>query len=170
MIDLKFTAGCGYYPTYANMNHACRANTKTFKYPDQVLEVRAQEAIPRGQEISTQYVTSMKATFARRPVLRAKWFFDCLCNRCEKYIFICKIFFCNIAGLDPTECGSLLAALRCTRPAPAVSKPCGGAVLSLDPCRGEADWRCRDCGADYSCQYVVDTVRGLDITASAVND
>ena len=67
--------------------------------------------------------------------------------------------------MDPTECGSLLAALRCTRPAPAVSKPCGGAVLSLDPCRGEADWRCRDCGADYSCQYVVDTVRGLDITA-----
>ena len=68
--------------------------------------------------------------------------------------------------MDPTECGSLLAALRCTRPAPAVSKPCGGAVLSLDPCRGEADWRCRDCGADYSCQYVVDTVRGLDITAA----
>ena len=72
-------------------------------------------------------------------------------------------YFYNTAGLDPTECGSLLAALRCTRPAPAVSKPCGGAVLSLDPCRGEADWRCRDCGADYSCQYVVDTVRGLDI-------
>ena len=70
--------GCGYYPTYANMNHNCRANTKTFKYPgDQRLEVRAQEAISRGQEISTQYVTSMKATFARRPVLRAKWYFSC---------------------------------------------------------------------------------------------
>ena len=74
--------GCGYYPTYANMNHNCRANTKTFKYAsDQRLEVRAQEAITSGQEISTQYVTSMKATFARRPVLRAKWYFDCGCDR-----------------------------------------------------------------------------------------
>ena len=64
-------------PSHFN-HHNCRANTKTFKYPgDQRLEVRAQEAISRGQEISTQYVTSMKATFARRPVLRAKWYFSC---------------------------------------------------------------------------------------------
>ena len=37
--------GCGFYPNYANMNHACRANTKTFKYPDQTLEVRAQVSL-----------------------------------------------------------------------------------------------------------------------------
>ena len=44
--DLELPAtqgrGNGFYPTYANMNHSCRANTKTFKYPDQRLEVRAQ--------------------------------------------------------------------------------------------------------------------------------
>ena len=44
--DLELPAthgrGNGFYPTYANMNHSCRANTKTFKYSDQRLEVRAQ--------------------------------------------------------------------------------------------------------------------------------
>ena len=38
----SYGRGCGFYPTYANMNHSCRANTKTFKYSDQRLEVRAQ--------------------------------------------------------------------------------------------------------------------------------
>ena len=136
-LDQSHARGCGYYPTYANMNHACRANTKTFKYSDQRLEVRAQEVIPAGAEISTQYVQSMKATFARRPVLRSKWYFDCVCARCE----------------DPTECGSYLSALLCTggvtrcsgcvASVTSVTRLCGASVISDDPTSGEADWRCQ---------------------------
>lgn len=141
----SYARGCGYYPSYANMNHACRANTKTFKYPDQRLEVRAQVAIARGQEISTQYVQSMKATFSRRPVLKTKWFFDCLCDRC----------------LDPTECGSYMSSLLCTRPAPVAARPCGGSVLSQEPTSGEADWLCQACGLAYTSQYVLDIINDI---------
>ena len=96
-----YARGCGYYPTYANMNHNCRANTKTFKYAsDQKLEVRAQEAITCGQEISTQYVTSMKATFARRPVLRAKWYFDCGCDRQGYLQRISELFYTFLSYLS----------------------------------------------------------------------
>ena len=152
----QYARGCGYYPTYANMNHACRANTKTFKYPDQRLEVRAQVAIARGQEISTQYVQSMKATFSRRPVLKAKWFFDCLCERC----------------LDPTECDSYLSSLLCTRPAPVPAKTCGGCVLSQDPTSGEADWLCHTCGHVYSSQHVLDIINQItqDLDTSLETD
>ena len=147
--------GCGYYPTYANMNHNCRANTKTFKYAsDQRLEVRAQEAIAKGQEISTQYVTSIKPTFARRPVLRAKWYFDCGCDRC----------------LDPSELGSCLSGLLCTRPAPSASKLCGGCVLSLDPTDGEADWSCRLCGQLYPPEAVLELISEVSADVETSRD
>ena len=58
--------------------HQCFDGPQTFKRgSDQRLEVRAQLVIPAGAEITTQYTTSLKATYARRPMLRAKWFFDC---------------------------------------------------------------------------------------------
>lgn len=134
--------GCGYYPTYANMNHACRANTKTFKYPDQRLEVRAQVSITKGEDISTQYMKSMKATFARRPVLRSNWFFDCSCERCE----------------DPEEFGSFVSALLCTRPAPSNDKTCAGTVLSINPTVGDANWQCCQCSAIYDSQHVLNII------------
>ena len=157
--DLELSAaharGCGYYPTYANMNHNCRANTKTFKYAsDQRLEVRAQEAIASGQEISTQYVASMKATFARRPVLSAKWYFDCGCDRC----------------LDPSELGSCLSGLLCTRPTPSASKLCGGCVLSLDPTCGEADWSCRACGQLYPPEAVLEVISAVSADVDTARD
>ncbi len=31
----------GFYPTYANLNHSCRANTKTVKLADDTLEVNS---------------------------------------------------------------------------------------------------------------------------------
>ena len=82
----------------------------------------------------------MKATYARRPVLRAKWYFDCACHRC----------------LDPTECGSYLSALLCTAHSP--SKPCSGLVLSCNPLFGSSDWSCQTCGALYTAEYVITLV------------
>ena len=141
-LDQTHARGCGYYPTYANMNHHCRANTKTFKYPDQTLEVRAQVSIARGEEISTQYLQSMKPTFIRRPVLRSKWFFDCLCSRC----------------LDPTEHESYLSSLLCTVTSGDGRVQCGGCVVSQDPSSGDSDWVCSTCDHLYSSQHVLDTL------------
>ena len=82
----------------------------------------------------------MKATYARRPVLRAKWYFDCACDRC----------------CDPTECGSYLSALLCPSPSP--SKPCSGTVLSCNPLSGSSDWTCHTCGALYTAECVLTLV------------
>ena len=44
-IDVGTGTGAGeataFYPTYANLNHACTANTKTVKLADNTLEVEA---------------------------------------------------------------------------------------------------------------------------------
>ena len=81
---------------------------------------------------------SMKATFARRPLLRSKWYFDCNCSRCE----------------DPREAGSFLSALLCSQHAPSVSKTCGGLVLSAQPTSGDSDWECERCSSKYDSQHV----------------
>lgn len=131
--------GCGFYPTYANMNHSCICNTKTLKFSsDQRLEVRAQVSILAGEEISTQYLHSTRATYARRPLLRSKWYFDCSCARCQ----------------DAEECGALLAALSCTG-ALGRGVACGGAVLPLHPLQGESSWQCRECAATISAEEVM---------------
>lgn len=80
----------------------------------------------------------MKATFARRPLLRSKWYFECRCSRCE----------------DPRESGSLLSALLCSQPAPSANKTCGGLVLSSEPTSGDSDWQCESCDAKYDSQQV----------------
>ena len=85
-----------------------------------------------------ELLQSMKATFARRPLLRSKWYFECRCSRCE----------------DPRESGSLLSALLCSQPAPSANKTCGGLVLSSEPTSGDSDWQCESCDAKYDSQQV----------------
>lgn len=109
------------------------------QYPDQHLEVRAQVSISKGEDITTQYMKSMKPTFARRPVLRSNWYFDCSCERCE----------------DPRELGSMVSALLCTRPAPSPGKACAGPVLSSQPTRGDSHWQCHKCSYQYDSQHVL---------------
>ncbi|XP_023343693.1 potential protein lysine methyltransferase SET5 [Eurytemora carolleeae] len=60
----------GFYPTYANLNHSCLANTKSVVRPDSTIEVRAQIKISAGEEILTQYVGGEKPTRIRRDILR----------------------------------------------------------------------------------------------------
>jgi len=132
-VPANFGRQNGFYPTYAYMNHTCRCNTKTIKFPDQHLEVRAQVFIRRGEEISTQYLLPLKPTFIRRPMLRNKWFFDCNCPRC----------------LDPTELGSFFSALLCKKAG------CRGAVVPGNPVDGESDWACLACGATIEVSLVV---------------
>lgn len=125
--------GSGLYMVYSMINHACMCNTKTFKMPDHRMEVRAQMDIKAGEQITNQYLKPEKPTFLRRPLLRDKWHFSCLCERCS----------------DPTELGSNLAALVCGR------ARCQGKVLPRLPLETSSDWQCGSCSAIWPVDRVV---------------
>ena len=72
--------------------------------------------------------------------------------------------------MDPSELGSHLSALLCTRPAPSASKPCGGCVLSLDPTSGEADWRCEACGQLYPPETVLELISAVSAEVETCRD
>ena len=50
-----FGKGAGLYPTYARVNHGCWCNTKTLKYKDNRLELRASEPIKKGTYIFSSF-------------------------------------------------------------------------------------------------------------------
>ena len=88
----------GFYPVFSNINHSCLANARLVKLPDKSIEVCAKVAIKEGEEVTNCYLrTSLTPTMSRRKLLRTKWFFDCVCQRCQ----------------DPTELNSHLSSQRC---------------------------------------------------------
>ena len=91
---------------------------------DHSIQVIAQTSIAEGDQITNQYMKADKPTSIRRPFLREKWFFDCMCPRCA----------------DPTECGSHLSSLLCPRPR------CQGSVVPSHPLDYESSWACLTCG------------------------
>ena len=120
-----------------------RCNTKTVINADHTIQVIAQYSIEAGQEITNQYMKADKPTLIRRPFLRQKWFFDCMCLRCT----------------DPTERGSHLSSLLCQKP------KCGGAFVPSSPLDSESDWVCLECGT-VTCKDKVQSV--LDSAAQLV--
>jgi len=126
-----------FYPTFANINHSCTANTKTVKLADNTIEVRAQRPILRGEEITTQYVAADRPTRTRRMLLRKKWYFWCRCDRCK----------------DPTEMGSLLGGLVCQNRTGS-GRLCGGLVLPVNPLDENSVYACQDCGLEITGEMV----------------
>ena len=118
--------GIGLYPVYSMMNHSCTCNTKTIidSTANYDMTVLAHVDIMAGEEITNQYIKPDRPTLYRRPFLRRKWFFDCLCPRC----------------LDPTELGSHLSSLVC------VVRGCGGTVTVCSTTTNQSDWACQLCG------------------------
>ena len=100
-------------------------NTRTTVTADKRLEIIANNIIEPGEEITNQYMElgSGKPTRIRKEFLRQNWYFDCNCKRCT----------------DPTECGSNLSSLVCSKP------KCRGAVLPLEPLNGKSEWVCIEC-------------------------
>jgi len=134
-----FGKGAGLYPTYARVNHGCWCNTKTLKYKDNRLELRASEPIKKGQEIVNQYVKPNIGTVSRRLILRNKWHFDCDCKRCA----------------DPTEFGSMLSAILC--------QDCEiGCVLPQEPLVPDYPWKCQDCGLSVDVDRVSEVLMEAD--------
>eukprot|EP00096_Caligus_rogercresseyi_P009927 TRINITY_DN3476_c0_g1_i1.p1 TRINITY_DN3476_c0_g1~~TRINITY_DN3476_c0_g1_i1.p1 ORF type:complete len:511 (+),score=63.35 TRINITY_DN3476_c0_g1_i1:134-1666(+) len=124
--------GTGLYLLYSNLNNSCICNTKTINFRDRRLEMRASVNIPKGTQICNQYVRPNKCTLARRTTIKNKWYFDCLCKRCE----------------DPTECGSYLGALLCSQ--------CKSTILPIDPLVTESDWKCHGCGEEMDVEGVME--------------
>ena len=136
----SFGRATAIYPVYSLMNNSCFPSSKTMQNPlDQSQEMVAVQAMVAGQEVTNQYVSSLLPTVRRRPLLRSKWHFDCLCQRCK----------------DPTELGSHLGSLLCQR------RRCGGEVLQrcsyvLPPGTQDARmwWECIQCQTSLSSSEV----------------
>ncbi|XP_039765153.1 SET domain-containing protein SmydA-8-like isoform X2 [Pararge aegeria] len=114
----------GLYPVSALMNHNCVPNTRYTFNADSQMTVKAVKPILAGSEIFTCYSGMLWGTPARRLHLYTTKHFLCTCDRCA----------------DPTERGTLLAALKCFSP------ECLGSLLPLHPLKTNTAWRCLDCG------------------------
>ncbi|GBP31164.1 SET domain-containing protein SmydA-8, isoform B [Eumeta japonica] len=114
----------GLYPVAGLMNHSCMSNTKHSFDRYFGMIVKATRSIPAGAEVLTCYAGLLWGTPARRRHLYKTKHFLCACARCA----------------DPTERGTLLAALKCFSP------ECQGSILPVEPLKMSTAWRCLDCG------------------------
>lgn len=132
--------GKGLYPIFAIMSHYCVCNARyTINPKTMAMYVRSRVAIAKGQEISVQYLSALYGNFKRRKMIREQWYFDCMCRRCK----------------DPTECGSLVSALKCDA---CVS----GDVLPLDSLDPGSDWQCQRCGHTCTQGFVEGLVDSIE--------
>ncbi|CAH2067206.1 unnamed protein product, partial [Iphiclides podalirius] len=122
----------GLYPVSSLMNHNCVPNTRYNYNEDLQMIVKAVKGIPRGSEIFTCYTGLMWGTPARRIHLHKTKHFLCKCERCA----------------DPTERGTLLAALKC------FAAECPGSLLPIEPLKSSSAWRCLDCGLRVPCENI----------------
>lgn len=113
----------GLYPVSALMNHACVPNTRHSYNSELQMTVNAVKPIRAGSEIFSCYSGSLWGTPARRTHLYKTKHFLCGCDRCA----------------DPTERGTLLAALKC------FASECPGVLLPLEPLKMTTAWRCIEC-------------------------
>ncbi|XP_053604421.1 SET domain-containing protein SmydA-8-like [Plodia interpunctella] len=114
----------GLYPVSSLMNHCCTSNTRYTFNRDGQMTVKTVKPIRAGAEIFTCYSGILWGTPARRAHLYKTKHFWCKCERCA----------------DPTERGTLLAALKC------FVTECSGSLLPLEPLKPTSAWRCLDCG------------------------
>ena len=79
--------GHALYPVTAILSHSCIANTKTVLKTDFTNECIATVFIPKGEEITKSYVSPLETTSMRRRKLKAGWYFECTCSRCNDPVF-----------------------------------------------------------------------------------
>ncbi|KAG6457560.1 hypothetical protein O3G_MSEX010367 [Manduca sexta] len=113
----------GLYPVSGLLNHNCISNTRYSYNNEYQMTVKAVKPIPKGAEIFTCYSGVLWGTPARRTHLYKTKHFWCKCERCA----------------DPTERGTLLAALKC------FSSECSGCLLPIEPLKPSTPWRCLEC-------------------------
>lgn len=113
----------GLYPVAGLMNHTCVSNTR-YSYNNELqMTLKAVKPIRAGTEIFTCYTGTLWGTPARRANLYKTKHFLCRCDRCA----------------DPTERGTLLAALKC------FATECPGVLLPIEPLKLSTTWKCIEC-------------------------
>jgi len=141
--------GKGLYPIFAIMSHYCICNARYTINPETLsMYVRSRISIPKGEEISVQYLSALDGNFKRRKKIMEQWYFSCLCRRCR----------------DPTECGTNVSALKCAH--------ClTGDVLPVDSLDPDSPWRCvlSSChGQSLSVQHVESLVDAMEAELDAI--
>ncbi|XP_063358256.1 SET domain-containing protein SmydA-8-like isoform X1 [Cydia amplana] len=114
----------GLYPVASLMNHNCVPNTRHSYNCDAQMTVKAIKHIRAGCEIFTCYSGFLWGTPSRQTQLYKTKHFLCKCDRCA----------------DPTERGTLLAALKC------FVTECPGSILPIQPLNMASAWQCLECG------------------------
>lgn len=120
------------YRTACLISHDCSPNTRHTFAPDHTIHIYTTRRINKGDPISATYTNSLWCTEDRRQHLNVSKCFWCECDRC----------------FDPTEFGSYLSAIRCSR--------CSGFrdhiqsddlqyITSTNPLDSEALWKCGKC-------------------------
>ena len=137
-LQYQGTSGKAVYPTFSFMSHNCYNNGRYIVHPDNRLTLRAQREIKEGEEITIQYISFLFGNFKRCPDIKACWFFQCSCRRCE----------------DPTELGTFLSAVLCQQ--------CDGPVLPADSSLTCLSWTCLHCGLTVDREQVSSMVRELE--------
>lgn len=113
----------GLYPVSSLMNSICVPNTRYVYNSECQMIVKAAKPIHAGTEICTCYSGLLWGTPARQVHLSKTKHFLCKCDRCA----------------DPTERGTLLAALKCLKP------ECPGSMLPMQPLIYTSPWQCLEC-------------------------
>lgn len=122
----------GLFPVASLMNHNCISNTTHSFDKDYRMTVKAVKHISAGTEIFSCYTGVLWGTPARRRHLYKTKHFMCKCDRCS----------------DPTERGTLLAALKC------FSFDCPGSLLPIEPLNSSTAWRCLECSMNVPAKNI----------------
>eukprot|EP00092_Neocalanus_flemingeri_P002802 GFUD01002999.1.p1 GENE.GFUD01002999.1~~GFUD01002999.1.p1 ORF type:complete len:486 (-),score=142.62 GFUD01002999.1:2-1459(-) len=128
--------GSALYLVFSIMNHSCVANTSVVITKDAEIQVKAQQLIKQGQEITTRYGGLNLGQPRRSQLLFDHWKFSCSCPRCQ----------------DPTELATYNSGLGCTVP---------GCQSYLLPYRALV-WHCQGCGATQPVDFVLKVIRDAE--------
>ena len=130
--SINVSKGKGLYPIFSTVNHDCLSNAKFKVDPDSwILQLKAQSAIKKGQEITVQYLSTILGTHKRRKKIKSEWYFECECQRCS----------------DPTENDTFVSALIC--------EACEeDYLLPTEPLDVFSSWTCGSCDFFLSCTDV----------------
>ncbi|XP_023326741.1 uncharacterized protein LOC111700149 isoform X2 [Eurytemora carolleeae] len=120
------------YRTACIISHDCTPNTRHTFSPDNSINIYTTRKIEKGSIISATYTNTLWPTLQRREHLNMSKCFWCSCRRCR----------------DPTELGSYLSAIRCSR--------CLGFrdnvqnndlqyITPTNPLNPESLWKCSKC-------------------------
>ncbi|XP_018330247.1 SET domain-containing protein SmydA-8-like [Agrilus planipennis] len=117
------------YPKLAILNHNCVSNithsiesTGVGDENDFRVNVRANVAVKKGEELCSSYTYSLWPTIVRREFLKESKYFECCCKRCT----------------DPTELETHMSSLKC-------NKCDNGLITSINPLDDSAIWKCSHC-------------------------